>query len=136
VVWGEVEAVELGAGERRGGAAEAQPALDGRPLVREAVRERDAVQEGGGGESRWRLGGVGWLYKDARDSQRSTADRSYVKPSESVTLCRKAGGGVSLGPYKRFFYPRLFCTNQSSAYCPCPPALPTLLQYYRTVIAQ
>jgi len=55
VVWGEVEAVELGAGERRGGAAEAQPALDGRPLVREAVRERDAVQEGGGWGESWPL---------------------------------------------------------------------------------
>jgi len=30
----------------------------------------------------------------------------------------------------------LLCTNQPSCYCPHPPALPALLQYYCTTIAQ
>jgi len=35
-----------------------------------------------------------------------------------------------------YFTSRLVCTNQSSFYCPLPPVLSALLQYYCTSIAQ
>ena len=38
--------------------------------------------------------------------------------------------------YKILFTSRLLCTNQSSFDCPLPPALPAVLQYYCTSIAQ
>jgi len=34
------------------------------------------------------------------------------------------------------FTSRLLCTNQPSFHSPCPPALPTLVQYYCTTIGQ
>jgi len=45
-------------------------------------------------------------------------------------------GAARLGLYKRLFTSRLLCTNQASVYCPHPPALPALLQYYCTPIPQ
>ena len=57
----------------------------------------------------------------------------YLRPSSFlcvfVSVC-------ILAFFRYGFTSRLLCTNQSSFYCPLPPALPALLQYLCTSIAQ
>jgi len=69
-----------------------------------------------------------------RVSSRRVSASRHACTARAGAHTARGGGGLAFARYS--FTSRLLCTNQPSFHSPRPPALPTLMQYYWTIVGQ